>query len=1101
MADQYHDGDGDNVAGDKYVNSSVSPDALERHIEDFLVHIRRKESAKASFLLKTLNLTNNLDSDTKKTLELMSVLLAVELGDVSPDAYQVCNRFVSSDLKSNLKDIGYSALIRLDCFREELNLAHQRYKDICQPGEYLKETYFALIADVEEISSEFIKAKVSGSEGVLCGLVRGALRLSAFELALTISEKLLSFYENFNSKILNFACIHNMLIRSLNEKPYWLIDGTTKVRFDAHIEQLALLFEEGKGRDKRLSSYACQLMTYQLKKQTRLMEVSLKFYSEIKEDYPELCNLLDELQGHIDIEESSIQGKLKKSKSDLSYGANLVVQILNSNEISLEDSYIVQSIAPVDSIVNWLKNCGTVIGANSFEVKISLLELRLIAASEDRTAQVGLKEDLDSFIITYKEEISSLSPLRLQKFCELLVQTKLPHFAAQIISPLLPVDDIWPSPLVDYYIQALIDAEQFKSLSYLLSKIKKVWWTTNLWHVEAFLYAKMGNSKAAIVSLEQVLKLSPENLRLWAWLIGMSRDVYQEEFNVQPILKRIPPQTFNQPSKVGYQLLREFSNSGLDSFAETKLVDWFLDDPVGTAEGITNFFLSTLPDKKEINSSFQVGNCFGGYEFSVDNKVYFKLIIQSSTSSDTHILSAETPLAVHILNMRPGEENMFGAQDIKLIGKVPSMVAIFRLAQEIRHDKNDGTDCFFSLTAPTDPEEFFPYLERKLSAFQGHSPDYLNKPSIPIYMKGKRFGDSHIIDSAIRALTDKRIVSQFPPTFGHTKPDSVVLDPYSICYLAISNLAFECTKYFNNLVLTKETKLCVQEWLRDINREDYLSISIAPNGGLRRTTAEDIKEATAQIQCSLLHILSLAKEIEPELVDFPDGFSIMEDVIDPCTISSYKLAFSNKIHWFCLDPLLARLFEDSGGMVVNVHDCLVLMSENIPAENLDGIQLFATTGFPFVVTYKKLHELVCSDSDYANFIVAEILKKSTCCLQGFREAVEFTYKLITSAMQVFIINSSRYGRAGTLETKIKHFYKLFNACCYEVMQYEGHKESEMRLAIFLYAVLGAYSKDEESYKNICFMAHQFASGHFLNLARVEEHVMHFISKHDQIQIF
>lgn len=147
MTEQYHDGSGDNVAGDKYVNSSVSPDAFERHIDDILVHIRRKESAKANSLLETLNLTNNLDSNTKKTLELMSVLLAIELGDVLPDAYQICTRYVRSDVKPSLKDIGYSALIRLDVMKPDLTLATERFKSIDQPGEHLKEAYFALIAN------------------------------------------------------------------------------------------------------------------------------------------------------------------------------------------------------------------------------------------------------------------------------------------------------------------------------------------------------------------------------------------------------------------------------------------------------------------------------------------------------------------------------------------------------------------------------------------------------------------------------------------------------------------------------------------------------------------------------------------------------------------------------------------------------------------------------------------------------------------------------------------------------------------------------------------------------------------------------------------
>lgn len=810
-----------------------------------------------------------------------------------------------------------------------------------------------------------------------------------------------------------------------------------------------------------------------------------------------LCTLLDQLQGLTDVEESSVQGKLRKSESDSIYGASLVAQVLNSNEISLEDSYIVQNIASGDAIFNWLKKDGKVVDAKTFEANVSLLELRLIAAYENRTRQKGLKEDLESFLSDYKEEISSLHPVKLLKFCELLVQTKIPHLAAKIIHPLLPVDDIWPSPLVNCYIQALIDAEHFKSLSYLLPQIKKEWWTTNLWHVEAFLYSKMGNLKAAIASLEQALKLSPGNLRFWAMFIGMSRDFYKDQFNAQSTLMNIPPQAFNQPSSVGYQLLREFLNFGLDSFVDTTLVAWFLNDPDGTAEGITNFYLSMITDTKQINTSYQIGNCLGGFEYSIDDKVYFKLIVQSPASSVTHILCSEAPLAVHILKMQQGEENMYGAQDIRLIRKVPTMVAIFRLSQEIRHDNNDGTDCFYSFTVPKKTEEFLPYLERKLSAFQGNSPDYLNNPSIPIYMKGKKLGESSTIVSAIKALTDKRIVSQSPPRFGHTKPDAVVLDPYSICYLAIANLAFESTKYFHNIVVTKDTKLCVQEWLKDINREDFLSIAAIPGGGLRRTNAEDIRAATADIQRSLLHILDSAKEIEPALVDYPYEFHLVDDVIDSFTISSYKLAFSNKLHWFCLDPLLARLFEDSGGMVVNVHDCIVLMSEKIPAEKIDGIQLFATTGFPFVVTYKKLHELVCSDSDYTNFVVAEILKKSTGCMPGFRDAIEFTYKLITSAMEVLLINSRKYAYAGTLITKINLFNKLFNACCYEVMQYEGHSESEMRLAVLLYVVLGAYSKDEESYKHICYITHEFVSGHFLSLSRVEEHISTLISTTSQ----
>lgn len=1084
-------GDGDNVAGNKLVFSSVSPEAFETNIEKVVTCIRHRNLTQASSLLDTLLSTSNLDSDATKTLEVLNLFILVEKNEAPDSAYNTLNIYLNRDLSSVFKDIAHAVLIRLDVKEQCIAVAKERFHQIKLPGQNANEAYLTLVADVNEINAKFEDSKLGLTEAVGCALVRGATRLMHHKLALSIAEHLNKFAPSFNSRVLLFSCKLNVTYDEVDGRHYWITSAKVHAKLNELCNELSHLVDESRGREARTIDFAYGLLRYVNFECRQLVDVCYKYASEIENNYTDFYNLLMRLYDNQVEQTDNLLEKLTKSNKDPSYKVSLLAEITGSQNISSENSFLLTRLGDRDLIRKWFESGGKVESENPMEAYLAELELKAFSSTNDTKQIQYIRSEVDGFIQKFNSDLVKLNPQRLVELCTYLIDLGLPSGAVDLLRPLIPSENIWLSPLVCCYIDALLKSEQLRTLRTILDSINKTDWDCYLWQIESYQFALQHQLPEAVSALEKAIKLYSFSAELWLKLINLSRQVEQDNFNSSKILKRIPKEVLESPSPSGYELLKELIAAGEQLTAEMILVTWFINDPTGTARDVSQFGLSICSKRElKLNPSPQLEICRGGVVYEVDGKQELKVLVEPFISSHSHLLDCTSPLAQHLMSMEVNEENTFGMLDIKLLEILPPYIAILRLATQLRVINNDGSDCFYSLNVPSEPEQLIPFLERKLGALKKEGEDVLQNINIPIYCKGRRVGASNPIAAALKLFTDKNIAKQSVPNFGDEHADSVILDAYSFCYLALADLAYDFTELINNVYITRETANCIEYWFKEINQEDYLSIGVMPEGGLFRTTAENIRNNTVDLQRALSHLFESSKVLAPNLVDFPPHISLIDGLTDLSTESSYKLAIANDIPWFCLDPLLARLVEQVDGRVVNIFACISSLTDTIVADLPKGIKLHVFTAFPYPITYRDLIGLSRSKNELAHYILSELIKQYAGSFSSYDEALNYTYLFVIHALVCeYQSGEVLNGPRGVNPRNNGYFERLFNICCHEVMQYDdNNKEAEYKLAKLLSLLLYRVKGIESAMKLFHYLAYQFISGHFLKLERVNEHL-------------
>ena len=80
--------------------------------------------------------------------------------------------------------------------------------------------------------------------------------------------------------------------------------------------------------------------------------------------------------------------------------------------------------------------------------------------------------------------MSHLNPIILIKLTDKLSRNKETYdYVGALIKPLLPLSDLWPSPIVESYLNYLLHRQQAKTLETILSKINKSEWTNFVWRI------------------------------------------------------------------------------------------------------------------------------------------------------------------------------------------------------------------------------------------------------------------------------------------------------------------------------------------------------------------------------------------------------------------------------------------------------------------------------------------------------------------------------------------------------------------------------------------------------------------------------------------
>ena len=1096
---QCHSGPGDNVLGDKIINQAIQPKNIHTSIQYILTELRHRQPAHATEQLNTLKTTSNQDTNTTDTLNIIQILVDLAEDNPPTDSYQQLNNYLKKTNDPLCKDIALSTQIRFDAKNNNLSDARDRYRNIETHGEYTNEAYFEFIAEYTEIEDIFKSKRLQLTEPELCGLIRGCIKHNYPHKALNIAEHLLSISPSFNSDVLIILSKINILNLENEQNTYWKITASARRKLHLLCDEVIDLLNKCDGSDSRIIDVSSSLLHFMFAEYKPLADACWKHIAKIEKLRPEVAEKLRLQYERHPSNLENISHKIVRAQEDPSYRQKVITEIIQSPDISTEESAILSNIGDKASIQEWMNAGGNISSTNQLESDFSILNLKVLACDGKPETIEILRSLTNKLISNHQSELINLNPTWSLDLAYKLIDLGISAVACELLKPQIPASDIWPSPIVRCYLNALLESQQIMTLNTTLSEIDRSDWDDFIWQINARLSGLQHKYEDAINSTEESLKLNPQSLYTWYHLIYFHKKNGDNKELITQALNRIPDKLFYQASKIGYQLLNEFAVTGNFEKSELFLLNWFINNPNECAINFTNFQLSmTMTDCEDdiLNPKATVGSCIGGVTYAADGKISTKLLITDEITSHQSLLSTSSPLGQLLSEMEVTETKQHGMQKIDLIERHPPYIAAFHIALTLRQALNDGSDCFHSFQLPEDPKEMLESLEQKLIATSPNKNTIYSDPNIPLFMKGHHYSSSNPVKSALYHLTVKQSIKQPLPAFGEENSEQVILDIYSASYLALTGLIHGLEHIKISTVITIETKQYIEQWLYDVNRDDYLTLSAHPDGGLLRQTADDVRQQTAKIQEAFNLILSDSEIISPNLVDIPPDVLRIDDAVDLSVLSSLKLSITNEIHWLCIDPIFAQLTGVSDFKTVNANLFFSNLATNlILEEKLQGLSLHAFSGLPYPLTFEEMIQLSKSKDIHSQYCLVELLKMNPKAFSSTETAIQFLHQILVSVLaNAYFDGEILNGLRANNPRNNGLTERIFNACCYISMQCDDKQEAEHKLAMLLASLLLRFNEIQPMCILINDMGSVFITGHFLNLDALNRYIKELIDK-------
>lgn len=1091
---QHHSGEGNNIAGNLIVNNqaSISPDALKEQINDILSSIRHRLYADAGKKILFLRSHQNLKHEAISIINVLQLQLSLSLGQKPEDAVNKLNTYRRENTDPYCSDIIVSTQIRLDSINGSLCDARSRYEALEPAGSYSCEAFYEHVANENELSRVFAKKRPDLTENELCGLVRGAFRVAAIELAISIAKHMENISSGLNSKILvSLAELQYFFERKINGIQYWSISRTLKEELVTLCNKTNVLLNETEGNDRRVFNLAASLLRYIYGDHKSLADTCWKYIAKFEESFPGEARILRSMYEENTFADEELYSLVKEAKRNEVYRKATLDKIVNSSEATLMEASLLRFIGDDRYIQRWLKLGGHITNENQFENDFLMLELESIVCNGDFENKELIKEKIRKVSANEKNRPDLINQIRVLELSKRLLQIQLSIEVVELLKPHIPIKDLWVSPLVLCYLQALYGSEQFDSLKQLLSEIDQSIWTPEVWEIQSLLYDRAGRPQKAIQAIEISLKNNILIPFYWYLLIYFHQKNGSNKEIITKILKRVPDDIFNRPSDYGYHILATMTVLGNFLRAERHLMNWFVSDPVNNARPLTDFHFGTtcLDVQTVLNPSSTVGVALGGVVYeNEEGKPFTRLLVDIDQPVHDSFIYSDSPLGKLLSSMNIGEVRQHYMDEIKVLEKLPPYVAAFRIAAEIRHKMNDGSDSFYMMSLPKESDQLPTFLERKLGAISNNNRLRLDDcPNIPISMRGHECKKGSPVKAAIYQLTSDKTSKGLLPGFGVLNPSIIILDIYTVMYLVITGLVYGFETAQVKVILTSETKYFLEEWLNDVNREDYLEIGVRQGGGLFRLTKEELREITGDWQEAVLFLLSLAVIEHLPLIDTPPDLLKIQDCVDQSVSSSLKLAYANEIAWLSIDHILTQCILPIGLTIVNTFEFFENLGRFLPIEKKSrGLALHGVVDLPYPLTYKELYQLCQSQDDCHRLLLSTLIYKYPNAFSNTQEAVNFLSLIIQGTVINGFMENGKIVFPNPI-TRVR-IQCVMNSCLYVSMQCQDGQTAERKLSLLISKLVKPFYKVDYIRKFILYNCGEFIRGHFLSLDVINEHL-------------
>lgn len=1091
--EQYHSGSGDNVR-DKIYNEikSLAPSDLLAPMGMVFESIRRKDSVIAKIQIRLLKATAQRDPEAAALIEIISIYggLIEAGGDVS--AWGVVSEIASSTKNEIIKDVCLAALLRLSYRTERENAAKEYYLAESASGIYSKEVFLCFYADEAQLEAEIQRFIIS--EGELVGIVEGAFRVELPSLAIQAANRLQKTFPSYNASVLCVMANAFNLNKDISQHHLWLHLPEVKQKLDDLVEQVVELLELSEGKDIRLYGIACPVYEYyQGLAPNTLFEALKKYLQYLEPTYPATAARFKAVEGE-EIELSQFQRDLRYVSASPEKQATWCKQFLSASNHTLEYVMLFILHASSDEISDWLSKKIPIDDASEMEVAfVRLLGCSFKVAGQDdnRLQSHQLAEQVDLFLKNWKDEIVSIAPERIFDLAEKLLIARLPHKALSFTSIVIPDQALWPSPFILTHLRCLLEAEQYNTFNEVIAGVSGLETSLTLINLQSLKAERMGEIEFAIELSDQMILKAPENLHCW-YRGCFLRYRYRTKTEQREFQQQIPGSLLQHYSSEAAAILYFIAWTGDFKRAEPHWVEWFIDNPRACAVELVNFhfgLIGTGTKRVEFDVSPTLEQCSAAFQYEQDGNTMIRLIIDDHQNLNECTLKASSHLAGLLQSLSVGESGSLSMVNYKLTELLPPYVACLRVALKLRHTHNDGSDCFAMLSMPSDPEQLVPFLEEKLGQDANDRKQLADIDNIPLYIRGHALHPDSAFKGGLSCWTDTATSKSLLFSQGDAYPSFVVLDAYSIGYLAVTDLVKHLLDIGVSLVLPASTKEALKLWVEEVSSESFMRLGVTEGGKLYRTTASDVQARDGHTLRALRLIVDSASVIYPVLHDTPLEVYSVKDGIDSTVYDAMQLSLANNIPWFCMDGEFASLHHSNQYATVNVQAVVARAMANSPFDfehKRHGLFLYAFGAIPLPLTLNEIYLLAMNPNTLAGFILFKIIRN-----HGKQIFVDSD----RSFFLLDVIFEHLYSRFyfGRSHNAVRPSYTLNTAYTAHVFNHGmrlflATKEAgtaELRIAVAIKYMMAKYSLHQRfiDFMLGCFI--EFAEGNFMDVATIE----------------
>lgn len=1092
QVNQNHVGNGDNIGGNKIVYSLSAP-ALESHVEEVFLNIFHGKTEDAYKILENLDNISSKDQETTHLLDCLKLRISIVKNEVPDNSRAKMLKILNSNPNSTLtKDLAISTFIRLLVFLEKKEDALSSYQQLNgKLYKYSQDVYAANLATKDELKIIY-ETRLSLMDEV--SLIVLANSLSTAEMhteAVIVCKKLIELSPKYENQLIQMIASTIKLNHEVKKVPFIYLDRDKSEEILELVKNFSSKVEEKFILNQQEATVLHNLLVLTDFNVWSMLPEHLKNIQQINSVSPETGALLDQSsKDSLDSVEVTEQNLLNN-------------KILTNREISSLIHHLSEGRIKAKLAKDWLSQKPTFEDQDEFSRVFFILFFEsLIGLDENSTPQEinSLEKSIEKFVNENQKSIQTINPILMNILCDFLANRKDPLYLSinRLLEKALPQKKIL-SPLYIHYLHSLFHLDQIESLDRELMDTTKYDQSIPILLVKKEVYLLKNDVDSALRCIDSAIQISPNSPNLWLQKLEVTYKKLGESHAIA-LLKDIPEGLFKKPRHNLYVLLQFIANNLNLEFSEKKLFGLFLQHPSDEIiQVIIKIHLGSTINRRNSNYEIydDIENFHGGVVYSLSGKNYTKILVSNTSSNHSFFLNIDSPIGLALKNMQINDVREYDFSEIKLIEKKSTQATIFELAfssfEDIQQRSDQPLEIHSFSVSEENPVEDVKKIINRINKNNNRNKIY-QSPELPIYMKGSWLNQKNEAQSAAQLLYLRGANSALLHDFGVKKPNNnVLLDVYSFMYICITGLDQILIKNSFCLYFSVETQRALTAWLDEITHPDYMTLDLAEDQ-LIISNSQTVEIYHKELITSFKHLLKITKIIDPEICNVPAEDSQIKKIFGESVYSTFKICYSKKIPWLCLDHMLSRLFLDGEKcQLISPSYFFSELSKTLSAKDKNKLMaLSAYYGLHTFFTYEDIFQLSKSNDQDDFHLLYSLLENYSLHFENFEHFMDICSEIIKNNFRADLAFQ---------DLKISRIKTVFNLCCKISLKKIDLKEPIDRISAFFLklAISGKFSKNEWDFIFHVLIT-TYATGHFMDIYKIYQKVLEIIETKPEIKI-